>query len=54
MHFICVGGNAHWQYIIFLWNKHQVEKARNKSNILGFKDFNTRNDRSGVSEEGLD
>jgi MoaA/NifB/PqqE/SkfB family radical SAM enzyme len=54
VHFIRAGGNAQWQYIIFPWNKHQVEEARNMSNSLGFKEFKTRNDRSGVSEEGLD
>ena len=51
--FIQAGGNAQWQYIIFPWNKHQVEFARDMSKRLGFKQFKTRNDRSGVSEEGL-
>ena len=52
-HFIQSGGNAQWQYLIFPWNKHQVEEARDMSKQLGFKQFKTRNDRSGVSEEGL-
>lgn len=51
--FIQAGGNAQWQYIIFPWNKHQVETARDMSKRLGFAEFKTRNDRSGVSEEGL-
>ena len=53
LHFIRSGGNAEWQYLIFPWNKHQVEEARDMSKRLGFKQFKTRNDRSGVSEEGL-
>jgi len=51
--FIQAGGNAQWQYIIFPWNKHQVEEAKALSKTIGFKQFKTRNDRSGVSEEGL-
>lgn len=51
--FILAGGNAQWQFIIFPWNEHQVEEARNMSKRLGFREFKSRNDRSGVSEEGL-
>jgi len=51
--FILAGGNAQWQFIIFPWNKHQVDEARDMSKRLGFKEFKSRNDRSGVSEEGL-
>mgnify|MGYP006083778115 CR=1 FL=1 len=53
-HFIRSGGNAQWQYIIFPWNSHQVDEARDMSKQLGFNEFKTRNDRSGVSDEGLE
>jgi MoaA/NifB/PqqE/SkfB family radical SAM enzyme len=53
VHFIRAGGNAQWQFIIFPWNKHQVDEARDMSKRLGFNEFKSRNDRSGVSEEGL-
>jgi MoaA/NifB/PqqE/SkfB family radical SAM enzyme len=39
--FIENGGNAHWQYIIFKHNEHQIEQARNLSQQLGFKRFFT-------------
>ena len=53
IHFIGASGKAQWQYIIFPWNKHQVDEARDMSKQIGFAEFKTRNDRSGVSEDGL-
>lgn len=40
------GAYATWQYLIFPWNKHQVNEAREFAAELGFKDFVTRNDRA--------
>lgn len=47
--FINNGGNAQWQFIIFPWNKHQVEEARTLSEEIGFKSFRYRHDRSDVT-----
>lgn len=52
--FIAAGGRATWQFLVFPWNAHQVEQARSISASLGFDEFRERNDRSGISEEGLD
>jgi MoaA/NifB/PqqE/SkfB family radical SAM enzyme len=37
--FIAEGGSAHWKFIVFLHNEHQIEQARKLSNDLGFKTF---------------
>ena len=37
--FIFAGGNAHWDFLIFKHNEHQVETARELSMNLGFKEF---------------
>ncbi len=37
--FINSGGNAHWDYLIFAHNEHQVEEARQLSIDLGFNKF---------------
>lgn len=47
------GGYAAWQYLIFPWNKHQIEQAQELSIKLGFKEFMSRHDRSGISESPL-
>ena len=52
--FIQAGGNAIWQYLIFPWNEHQVQDAKNKSDELGFNKFHKRHDRSHVSADGLE
>jgi len=52
--FIQEGGIAIWQYIVFPWNKHQVEEARELSKSLGFARFDIREDRTSVSEIGLE
>ena len=52
--FIEAGGNAIWQYLIFPWNKHQVEIAKEKSKEIGFAKFHMRHDRSHVSNDGLE
>ena len=38
--FINAGGNAHWDFIVFRHNEHQVQAAEAFSNTLGFKKFN--------------
>jgi hypothetical protein len=43
--FIEAGGNAHWMYIKFKHNEHQVEVARNRANALGFKSFSVKNSK---------
>jgi MoaA/NifB/PqqE/SkfB family radical SAM enzyme len=37
--FIEAGGKAHWDYLIFEHNEHQVEEARELSERMGFKRF---------------
>jgi sulfatase maturation enzyme AslB (radical SAM superfamily) len=37
--FIKNGGKAHWEYIVFEHNEHQVEEARNTAMDLGFVSF---------------
>jgi len=48
--FISNGGNAHWKYIMFEHNKHQVEEAGILATKLGFKDFYVSNNLT----EGFD
>lgn len=38
--FISAGGVAHWDYIVFKHNEHQVEQAKELSEQLGFAKFN--------------
>jgi len=40
--FITAGGTAHWQYITFKHNQHQVAEAEQLSKDLGFKSFYLR------------
>lgn len=37
--FIQSGGNAHWEYLVFAHNEHQVEEAKGLADSLGFKKF---------------
>jgi len=48
--FIQAGGTARWKYIVFDWNKHQVEAARQLSQQWGFQKFETIKDRSRGEE----
>jgi hypothetical protein len=43
--FMDAGGNAHWMYIKFKHNEHQVDIARNVANTLGFKSFTVKNSK---------
>lgn len=40
--FIQAGGAAHWDYIVFRHNEHEIEKARSLSQELGFRTFRTK------------
>jgi len=44
--FIKANGYAIWQFISFLWNKHQSDEAREISKKMGFKEFHLRHDRT--------
>ena len=37
--FIQAGGEAHWKYLLFKHNEHQVDSAKAMSDELGFKSF---------------
>lgn len=37
--FIAAGGIAHWEFLVFKHNEHQVEEARELSKKMGFKEF---------------
>lgn len=52
--FIDAGGNAVWQFLIFPWNKHQVDEASKISEQMKFNGFITRIDRSVVTGIGED
>jgi MoaA/NifB/PqqE/SkfB family radical SAM enzyme len=52
--FIQEGGKASWQFIIFPWNEHQVEEAKQLSIRMGFKNFMSRHDRSIATQLGLE
>ena len=40
--FINAGGIAHWDFIVFEHNEHQVEEAKNIAIEMGFKNFNIK------------
>lgn len=40
--FIDAGGVAHWDFIVFKHNEHQVEEARDMAIKMGFKNFNVK------------
>ena len=40
--FIDAGGKAHWEYIVFRHNEHQVEEARALAESMGFAQFRTK------------
>lgn len=52
--YISAGGFAAWQFLVFPWNSHQVEEARSISELLGFKEFIVRHDRSIVTGLGME
>jgi MoaA/NifB/PqqE/SkfB family radical SAM enzyme len=52
--FIEAGGKASWQYLIFPWNTHQLDEAKQLSIDMGFKTFSSRHDRSVATSLGLE
>ena len=40
--FIDAGGNAHWEMLVFDYNKHQVDQAEQLAKDLGFKWFRAK------------
>jgi len=40
--FVKEGGKAAWQMIVFPWNKHQIEEAKNIAKDIGCDSFDTR------------
>jgi MoaA/NifB/PqqE/SkfB family radical SAM enzyme len=52
--FIAAGGHAMWQFLVFPWNKHQIDLARQKSKDMGFRLFQLRHDRSLITKIGLE
>lgn len=40
--FITAGGQAHWDFIVFEHNQHQVDKAKTFAATLGFQKFNIK------------
>ena len=40
--FIKAGGNAHWEYIVFQHNEHQVDEAQQLAKDLGFVKFQVK------------
>jgi MoaA/NifB/PqqE/SkfB family radical SAM enzyme len=40
--FIAAGGEAHWDFIVFEHNEHQVDEARDLAIKMGFKNFNVK------------
>ncbi len=52
--FIQAGGHAMWQFLIFPWNKHQVNDAHQLSKDMGFAEFVSRHDRSIATGYGLE
>jgi len=44
--FISAGGSPSWQWVVFPWNKHQIEEAKQLAKSMGFRSFRERNDTS--------
>lgn len=52
--YIGAGGRARWKFIIFKWNEHQVETARQLSQELGFYEFTSIYDRAAGDQRELE
>jgi MoaA/NifB/PqqE/SkfB family radical SAM enzyme len=48
------GARVCWQYIVFPWNKHQVDETRALAQTLGCHEFWLRPDRSEATSLGLE
>ena len=51
--FIDAGGIAHWDFIVFEHNEHQVDEARQLAKEMGFKNFNVKRTTRWASYGGL-
>lgn len=40
--FIGAGGIAHWSYLVFRHNEHQIEQAKTLASTMGFKEFHEK------------
>lgn len=49
--FLSNGGNAHWQFIVFKHNEHQVEKAKQMAKDMGFTYINIKKSHRFVFDE---
>lgn len=43
---ISTGAKVGWQFLVFPWNEHQVDEAREMAKKIGFKKFRTRINKS--------
>jgi MoaA/NifB/PqqE/SkfB family radical SAM enzyme len=50
--FIAAGGNAHWEYIVFKHNQHQIAQAKELAYTLGFKKFQVKKSARFLSASG--
>jgi len=50
--FIEAGGKAHWEFIVFKHNQHQIEDARKLAAIIGFKHFQVKKSARFISNSG--
>lgn len=50
--FIEAGGIAHWEFIVFAHNEHQIEEAREVSAKLGFAKFQVKKSARFLSNSG--
>lgn len=50
--FIQAGGNAHWEFIVFKHNQHQIEEARKLADQMGFKHFQVKKSARFISTGG--
>lgn len=51
--FIDAGGIAHWDFIVFEYNEHQVDEARQLAKEMGFKNFNVKRTTRWASYGGV-
>ena len=52
--FIATGGNAHWFFIVFRHNEHQIEAARQLADKLGFRSFKVQKTNRFSDPSNLD
>lgn len=51
--FIDAGGIAHWDFIVFEYNEHQIDEARELARTMGFKNFNVKRTTRWAGYKGL-